>query len=331
MPVNQEHLITALCSFSVAMFRALSRIGIDLTEDQRRDYVALWRSHGHLGKYDPLKSLESAEGWFLSDASKGPEKSINISSITTIPTWPVRKALTRAQGPTGENANAKLPLVRWRVRRKAKTIQNLDAALDTKVGVPGKTRKAAWNQDIGNNTLDRKRRWYDETLANWQDDVSVWQQEKGKQSKKIHGIEELPTVEQVLEGETTELSNSAKRVIKAIKQIEVWQALNWHEPTAEEVAQSEQESKEAYLCNKAIWCEDKANAQHSEAIDCWRQLGAQWERRTKEISEYEGLPEEMAGVHVMTEIMTAIKQGREAVGKTTKKGEADFIKDKKMP
>lgn len=70
IPVNQEELICTLGFFSVSMFVTLQRVGIPLTEAQRRDYIALWRYISYLlgisQKYDPQKDLETAEGWFFS-------------------------------------------------------------------------------------------------------------------------------------------------------------------------------------------------------------------------------------------------------------------------
>ena len=48
VPVNQEDLLATLCSFSVAPLASLQRMGIRPTQQEREDYIALWR---HIGFY----------------------------------------------------------------------------------------------------------------------------------------------------------------------------------------------------------------------------------------------------------------------------------------
>jgi hypothetical protein len=48
IPVNQEDLLATLMTFTVIVFRALDRIGIDVTPDDQRAYLHLWAVVGDL-------------------------------------------------------------------------------------------------------------------------------------------------------------------------------------------------------------------------------------------------------------------------------------------
>lgn len=75
VPINQEDLLATLCSFSTAPLWSLQRMGLNPTQQERQDYVALWRHVGYYMGIEPrllrrcFRDVDSAERFFASVAS----------------------------------------------------------------------------------------------------------------------------------------------------------------------------------------------------------------------------------------------------------------------
>lgn len=75
VPINQEDLLATLCSFSIAPLWSLQRMGLTPTQQERQDYIALWRHVGFYMGIEPqllrrcFRDVDSAERFFASVAS----------------------------------------------------------------------------------------------------------------------------------------------------------------------------------------------------------------------------------------------------------------------
>lgn len=75
VPINQEDLLATLISFSIAPLYTLQRMGISPSEQERQDYVALWRHVGFYMGIEPhllqrvFRDAASAERFFCCVAS----------------------------------------------------------------------------------------------------------------------------------------------------------------------------------------------------------------------------------------------------------------------
>jgi len=70
LPINQEDLIGTALSFSVAMDLSLRRMGMEMTAEEKCDFLAVWRYVGHLigieDRFSPLHSWHHSEAMFES-------------------------------------------------------------------------------------------------------------------------------------------------------------------------------------------------------------------------------------------------------------------------
>ncbi|UZJ55865.1 hypothetical protein CBS101457_005185 [Exobasidium rhododendri] len=75
LPINQEDLLATLTSFSIAPLYTLQQMGISPSQQERKDYVALWRHVGFYMGIEPtllqrvFRDVDSAERFFCCVAS----------------------------------------------------------------------------------------------------------------------------------------------------------------------------------------------------------------------------------------------------------------------